>query len=194
MISAIKGTIFAISPGEAHIDTGSGFIVKVLYPVSGYSKIKNEEKVLLHTVLKIKDEEVKLYGFSTIKEKTSFEKLLSVSGVGGKTALALISAFSTAELIEAIDSGDVGKLSSIPGVGKKTAGRIVLDLTGKLELEEAEAHETVKLKEDLISGLVNLGYAPKGVREVVNKLIKDNPDATSFEELFKLALKKTSKK
>jgi Holliday junction DNA helicase RuvA len=193
MISAIRGTIFAISPGEVHIDTGSGFIVKVLYPVSGYSKIKNEEKVLLHTILKIKDEDVIIYGFPTIKEKISFEKLLSVSGVGGKTALALISAFSTAELVEAIDGGDIGKLSSIPGVGKKTAGRIVLELTGKLELAEDEAHETVKLKEDLISGLVNLGYAPKSVRELLNKIVKENPDITSFEELFKLALKKIAR-
>lgn len=193
MISAIEGTIFDISPGEIHIDTGSGFIVKVLYPVSNYTKIKSMEKVLLHTVLKIKDEDVFLYGFATKKEKIFFERLLSVSGVGGKIALSLISAFSTAELVAAIDGGDIGKISSIPGVGKKTAGRIVLELTGKLEVAEEEAHEVVKLKEDLISGLVNLGYAAKGVRELVNKLVKENPDITSFEELFKLSLKKIAR-
>ncbi|MCK4766654.1 MAG: Holliday junction branch migration protein RuvA [Candidatus Aminicenantes bacterium] len=193
MISAIKGTIFAISPGELHVDTGGGFIVKVLYPVSAYSRIKNESSVLLHTVLKIKDEEMILYGFADKKEKLFFEKLISVAGVGGKTALSLVSAFSAAELVEAVDGGDVGKLSSIPGIGKKTAGRIILELTGKLELAEEEAHETVKVKEDLISGLVNLGYAGKGVREHVNKITKENPDVVSFEELFKLALKKIAK-
>jgi Holliday junction DNA helicase RuvA len=193
MISAIRGRIFSITPGEVHIETAAGFIVKVFYPVSDYSKIKSEQQVLLHTVLKIKDEDVVLYGFSTKREKVFFEKLLSVSGVGGKTALSLISAFSTAELIEAIDGGDVGKLSSIPGVGKKTAGRIILDLTGKLELEDTSAHETVKLKEDLVSGLVNLGYPPRSVRELVNKIVRENPDVTVFEEIFKLALKKIAR-
>jgi Holliday junction DNA helicase RuvA len=193
MISAVRGKIFDITPGEVHIETAAGFIAKVLYPVSDYSKIKSEEQVLLHTVLKIKDEAMILYGFSTKKEKVFFEKLLSVSGVGGKTALSLISAFSTAELIEAIDGGDLGKLSSIPGVGKKTAGRIVLELTGKLELEDAAAHETVKLKEDLVSGLVNLGYSPKNARELVNKIVRENPGLTAFEKLFKLALKKITK-
>ncbi len=193
MITAIKGSIFFISPGEVHIDTGSGFIVKVLTPVSAYSKIKKEENILLHTVLKIKDEDMILYGFLTKKEKQFFEKLVAVSGIGGKTALSLISAFTTAQLVEAIDSGGVAKISSIPGIGKKTAGRVILELTGKLEVEEAEAHEQVKLKEDLVSGLINLGYTPKNVRELVNKIIKENPDIALFEDLFKLALKKIAK-
>lgn len=193
MITAIRGTIFDISPGEAHIDTGYGIIIKVLFPVSSYAKIKSMEKVLLYTVLKVRDEDVVVYGFAAKQEKAFFEKLLSVSGVGGKTALSLISAFSTAELIAAVDGGDLGKLSSIPGIGKKTAGRIILELTGKLELIEEGAHELVKLKEDLISGLVNLGYASKNVREMVNKLVKENPEITSFEEIFKLAMKKIAR-
>jgi Holliday junction resolvasome RuvABC DNA-binding subunit len=78
-------------------------------------------------------------------------------------------------------------------VGKKTAGRIVLELTGKLELEDAAAHETVKLKEDLVSGLVDLGYSPKNARELVNKIVRENPGLTAFEKLFKLALKKITK-
>ncbi len=193
MISAIKGKLFDISPGQVHVETGSGVILQVQVPVSAYSALKNEKEILLHTLLRIKDEQVILYGFLTLKEKAFFEKFIAVSGVGGKTALSLISAFSPKELVQAIDSGDTGKISSIPGIGKKTAQRIILELTGKLELEEEQVEETVALREDLVSGLVNLGYPVKGVTEMVNKMLKENPDTTSFEVLFKLGLKKISK-
>jgi Holliday junction DNA helicase RuvA len=193
MISAIKGRVFSITPGEVHIETNSGAIYHVLIPVSNYSKLKNTKEVLLYTVLRVKEDQMILYGFLTVKEKTFFQKFISVSGIGGKTALSLISAFSGNELVEAINNGDIGKISSIPGIGKKTAQRVVLELTGKLELEEEQVEESVQLREDLISGLVNLGYPAKGVKEVVNKTLKEHDDIDSFEELFKLALKKISK-
>ncbi|UCH93195.1 MAG: Holliday junction branch migration protein RuvA [Candidatus Aminicenantes bacterium] len=193
MISAIKGRVFAITPGEVHIETGSGAIYHVLIPVSNYSKLKDEKEVLLHTVLRVKDDQMILYGFLTLKEKFFFQKFTSISGVGGKTALSLISAFSTNELVEAINNGDIARISSIPGIGKKTAQRVILELTGKLELEEEQVEETVQLRDDLISGLVNLGYPAKGVKEVVNKTLKEHAQSNSFEELFKLALKKISK-
>lgn len=193
MISAIKGSVFDISPGQVQVDTGSGEILLVLIPVSSYSTIKNEKEVLLHTVLRIKEDQMILYGFLTVKEKCFFEKFISISGVGGKTALSLISAFSAGELVDAINNGDTVKISSIPGIGKKTAQRIILELTGKLELEEEQLEETAQLREDLISGLVNLGYPYKSVTDHVNKILKEHPETTSFEELFKLLLKKNSK-
>ncbi|MCP5046249.1 MAG: Holliday junction branch migration protein RuvA [bacterium] len=193
MISAIKGQVFAISPGEVQLETAGGVIYRILTPVSSYTTIKKENEVLLHTVLRVKDDLMILYGFLTVKEKFFFGKLTSISGVGGKTGLSLISAFSAGELIEAINNGDSAKLSSIPGIGKKTAQRIILELTGKLELEEEQPEETVQLREDLISGLVNLGYPIKSVTDFVNKTLSQNPDMTSFEELFKLLLKKISK-
>ena len=193
MISAIKGRVFDISPGLVQVETDSGLIYQVLIPVSIYTDVKKQGDVLLHTVLRVKDDLMILYGFLTITEKAFFEKFISVSGVGGKTALSLISAFSANELVEAINNGDAGKISSIPGIGKKTAQRIILELTGKLELEEEQVGETVQLREDLISGLVNLGYPAKSVKEIVNKTLKENPESTSFEELFKLILKKISK-
>ena len=193
MISAIHGKIFNISPGDLDLETEFGLIFKIFYPVSSFSELKNKEKVALYTVLKIKDEEVILYGFLLKKEKIFFEKLVSISGVGGKTALSLISAFSIGELVDAINGGDIIKISSIPGIGKKTAQRIILELTGKLELEVDQKDEYVKLKEDLISGLVNLGYSKKSVREFVNNTLKENPERESFEDLFKMLLKKISK-
>ena len=193
MISAIKGRVFAISPGLVHVETGSGLICQVSIPVSDYTVVKNREHVLLHTVLRVKEDQMILYGFLTVKEKAFFEKFISISGVGGKTALSLISAFSGNELVEAVNNGDAAKISSIPGIGKKTAQRIILELTGKLELEEEQVEETVQMREDLISGLTNLGYPAKSVKEMVNKTLRDNPESASFEDLFKLILKKISK-
>ena len=105
----------------------------------------------------------------------------------------MISAFTPNDLIEAINNGDSAKISSIPGIGKKTAQRIILELTGKLELEEEQADGTSQLRDDLISGLVNLGYPVKSVTDYVNKTLNQNPDITAFEELFKLLLRKISK-
>ncbi len=193
MISAVKGRVFDISPGKVQLETGSGVILQILVPVSSFTTIKNEKEVLLHTVLRIKEDLMVLYGFLTSKEKAFFEKFTAISGIGGKTALSLISAFSLNELVEAINNGDAGKISSIPGIGKKTAQRIILELTGKLELEEEQAAGAVQMREDLISGLVNLGYPAKSVTEYVNKTLKEYPDVVSFEELFKILLKKISK-
>jgi len=193
MISAISGRVFAISPGEVHLETQGGVIYEIRIPVSSFSSIKNEKEILLYTVLRVKEDLMVLYGFLTVKEKYYFEKFTSVSGVGGKIALSLISAFSPNELVEAINNGDTGKISSIPGIGKKTAQRLILELTGKLELDEEQAGESSQLRDDLISGFVNLGYPEKGVRDVVNKFLKENPDVKSFEELFKQILKKISK-
>lgn len=193
MISAIKGKLFSIGPGNIHVETAGGVIYHILTPVSHFSELKNQEDILLYTVHRVKDDQVFLYGFLSTREKLFFEKLTSISGVGGKTGLSLISAFSANELVEAINNGDTGKISSIPGIGKKTAQRIILELTGKLELEEEQVGETVQLREDLISGMVNLGYPVKSVTDYVSKTLKEFPDLTSFEELFKILLKKISK-
>ncbi|MCK4836096.1 MAG: Holliday junction branch migration protein RuvA [Candidatus Aminicenantes bacterium] len=194
MIAGVKGTICQISPGEVWVDTGCGFIVHVFYPVSSYSTLKNEKEILLHTVFRHKEEESYLYGFISLKEKTFFEKMISISGVGGKTALSFISAFSIPELTDAINSGDVSKLISIPGIGKKTAQRIILELTGKLDFEEDKMDDKmVKMKEDLVSGMVNLGFLSRSVTGTVEKMVKENPEETSFEVLFKRILKQIRK-
>ena len=194
MIAAVKGTVFRISPGVVYIETGNGFIIRIFYPVSSYSKIKNEKDILLHTVFRQREEESILYGFLSLKEKEFFEKLISITGVGGKTGLSFISAFSHTELTNAINRGDLNKLVSIPGIGKKTAQRIILELTGKLDFDEDELDDArMKMKGDLISGLVNLGFASRSISGYVDTIIKENPEETSFEILFKKALKKISK-
>lgn len=194
MIAAITGKVFNISPGVVDVDTGNGFIVRAFFPVSSYSKIKSETEVLLYTVFRQKEEESLLYGFLSIREKEFFEKLISITGVGGKIALSFISAFSIGELIDAINRADLNKLVSIPGIGKKTAQRIILELTGKLDFKEDELDDSrVKMKGDLISGLVNLGFTSRSITGYVDMVIKENSQESSFEILFKQVLKKIRK-
>jgi Holliday junction DNA helicase RuvA len=194
MIAAITGKVFNISPGVVDVDTGNGFIVRVFFPVSSYSKMRSETDVLLYTVFRQKEEESVLYGFLSIREKEFFEKLISITGVGGKIALSFISAFSISELIDAINRSDLTKLVSIPGIGKKTAQRIILELTGKLDFKEDELDDSrMKMKGDLISGLVNLGFTSRSISGYVDAVIKENSEEPSFEILFKQVLRKISK-
>lgn len=193
MIAAVRGRITASTPGRVCIETQSGFSVGVLVPVSGFSALQPGKEILLYTVLKIKDEDIVLYGFLDPGERRLFEKLIGVSGVGGKIAMSCISAFSDSEMAAAIEGGDVDKISSIPGIGKKTAQRIVLELTGKLEREKEAVDERVRLKEDIVSGLVNLGYPAKQVKEAANRAFKEHPETVSFEEMFKLLLRKINR-
>jgi holliday junction DNA helicase RuvA len=190
MIAAVRGKIFQLSPGRVAVDTGAGLVLQLLVPVSSFQRLRQHQEVLLHTVLKIKDEDVVIYGFLSPEEKALFEKLVAVSGIGGKTAMACVSALAPAEWLAAIAAADVAGISAIPGIGKKTAQRIILELTGKLGVEKEAPEALSRLGADLVSGLVNLGYAPKSAREIVGRVLKENPGRGDFEELFKITLKK----
>jgi len=190
MIAAVKGKIFQLSPGRVAVDTGAGVVMQLVVPVSSFQLLRPGQEVLLHTVLKVKDEDIVVYGFLRPEERALFEKLVAVSGIGGKTAMACVSALSPDEWAAAVAGADVARISSIPGIGKKTAQRIVLELTGKLEVEKEAPEALSKLGADLVSGLVNLGYPLKGAREVVGRVLKENPGRNDFEGLFKIALKK----
>jgi Holliday junction DNA helicase RuvA len=190
MIAAVRGKIFQLSPGRVAVDTGAGLVLQVLVPVSSFQHLRQHQEVLLHTVLKIKDEDVVVYGFLTLEEKALFEKLVAVSGIGGKTAMACVSALAPAEWLAAIAAADVAGISAIPGIGKKTAQRIILELTGKLGVDKEAPEALSRLGTDLVSGLVNLGYAPKSAREIVGRVLKENPGRDDFEALFKITLKK----
>jgi Holliday junction DNA helicase RuvA len=190
MIAAVRGRIVASAPGRISVDSGSGIILQLLVPVSAYAQLRENQDVTLHTVLKIKDEDVFIYGFPHPGEKALFEKLISVSGVGPKIAMSCISAMAAGEWAAAIAAADVARISSIPGIGKKTAQRLILELTGKLGLESEAPDARAQLRSDLISGLVNLGYPLKGARETVGRVLKENPSASGFEDVFKIIMKK----
>lgn len=190
MIAAVRGKVFRLSPGRVAVETGSGVILQLAVPVSSFQRLHQGQEVLLHSVLKVKDEDIVLYGFLEPEEKAFFEKLLSVSGVGGKIAMACVSAMAPGEWQTAVAAADVARISAIPGIGRKTAQRIVLELTGKLEAEPVMVEAKTRLGADLVSGLVNLGYPPKAARETIGRILKENPDREDFEGLFKAALKK----
>ncbi|MCU0236294.1 MAG: Holliday junction branch migration protein RuvA [Acidobacteria bacterium] len=190
MIAAVRGKVYQLSPGRAAVETGSGVILQLLVPVSSFQRLRQGQDVLLYTVLKVKDEDIVIYGFLSEEEKALFEKLVAVSGIGGKTALACVSALAPGEWRTVIAAGDVARISAIPGIGRKTAQRIILELTGKLEAEPAEAATATRLGADLVSGLVNLGYPPRAARETVQRVLKENPGREDFEGLFKAMLKK----
>ncbi len=144
-----------------------------------------EGKVKIFTYLSIKNEELKLYGFKTREERDLFLKLTSVSGIGVKHALEMLSSFTVGELIEAIENRDTSLLSSVPGIGKKTAQRIIFELHGKLDFYENE------LLEDLINALISLGYEKKEATKVAIESIKKEKD---LEEALKLSLQKLGEK
>jgi Holliday junction DNA helicase RuvA len=190
MIAAVRGKIFQLSPGRVAVDTGAGVVLQLVVPVSSFQQLRTGQEVLLHTVLKVKDEDVVVYGFLRPEERALFEKLVAVSGIGGKTAMACVSALSPDEWAALVAAADVTRISSIPGIGKKTAQRIVLELSGKLGVEKESEAALSRLGADLASGLVNLGYPPKKAREAAGRVLRENPGRDGFEELFKIALRK----
>ncbi|MEN8223461.1 MAG: Holliday junction branch migration protein RuvA [Acidobacteriota bacterium] len=193
MIYALKGKVVNKMPGHIYLDTGNGILYDIFTPLSYFSSIGKDENILLYTVMKIKDEDPQIFGFQSEKEKEFFLKMISISGIGSKTALLIISSFTIKEFVIALENSDVLKLSSIPGIGKKTAQRIILELSGKIIFDDEDMNEGAKVKNDLISALVNLGYPHRGVKTAVEEVLKEDVPDKSFESLFKLILKRISK-
>jgi len=193
MIAALKGTVFSLAPGRLELETKGGIIYQILTPISAYSRLRTGEEVLLHTVQKVKDEDILLFGFLDSREKKVFEKLIQVSGIGGRLALSCISALPLEELASAIETADADRISTVPGIGKKTAQRIILELTGKLDLEKLTPDANQRLKDELVSALLNLGYAPKSARDAVTAIFQEKPEQLEFETLFKTILRRVGK-
>ncbi len=193
MIYALKGKVINKIPGHIFLDTGNGVLYDIFTPVSYFSSIGIDKNILLFTVMKIKDDDPQIFGFLSEKEKEFFLKMISISGIGSKTALLIISAFTVKDFVVALEKSDVSKLSSIPGIGKKTAQRIILELSGKIIFDDEDMSEDARLKNDLVSALVNLGYPQRGVKAVVDEVLREDVSDQSFEKLFRVILKRISK-
>ena len=195
MIGGVSGRVHRAEPGEVLVETASGLWMNVLVPVSCYTQLSEGSDALLYTVMRVRDDSCQLFGFLSMRERKLFLQLISVSGIGGKIALAVISAFSPEEVVGIIEDGDFIRLSTVPGIGKKTAQRAVLELTGKLKMahESGEGGKGV-LSDELISGLVNLGFTPRHARDAVESVMREKRETREFEPLFKLALKRISRK
>ncbi len=188
MITAIEGVLEEKGPGWAVIKTG-GFSFKVLVPESTGAKLGPPGgQVRLNTFLYFREDNLALCGFTGPEELRLFAALLEVRGVGVKLALALLSAMSPAELVSCISRGDERRLRDIPGVGRTTAGRLILELKDKLKKGWAVSDEIARgADDDLMAALSGLGYSSIEVKAALDRVTWD--PYSSLEERLRLALK-----
>lgn len=192
MIALLRGILIEKHPNQVILDVG-GVGYDVIVPISTFSKLPgdgSETKLRIHT--HVREDAFLLYGFLTLDEKNLFEKLISVSGIGPGLAVKVLSGMDAADLLTAIRRGEVERLVRIPGVGKKTAERMILELRDKLPApageDQAQAPPSLSaLDEDILSALLNLGCARPAAETAVRKARAAGvPEA--FEPLFRKAL------
>jgi len=194
MIAYLKGKIWQKNPGEVIVDTG-GVGYHLLIPLSTYFKLGEPgSSVELYVYTHLTENALQLFGFCTVEEKNLFLKLISISGIGPKLALNLLSGIEPKELEEAVATTNVSRLSLIPGIGKKTALRIIMELADKLEKKEKVlSRRENKEREDLVSALVNLGFRRKESEQVVDLTISSLGPQAGFDLLLRECLKKMSR-
>jgi Holliday junction DNA helicase RuvA len=189
MIAHLRGTLLESSPGHAVVDChGVGYEVTV--SVNTFTQLPaTGGEVALFIYTHVREDQLALFGFHAVEEKALFVKLISVGGIGPRLAINILGGMSTPELVSALRAGDAARLTRMPGVGKKTAERMVLELKDKLaEFAEPAAAPRPRhgLEDDVLSALVNLGYAAAAAEQALSKL---SPAADStFEQLFRAAL------
>jgi holliday junction DNA helicase RuvA len=198
MIALLTGRIAHKAPDTLILDVG-GVGYRVQIPFSTYFELPDEGgTTTLHIHTHVKEDSIHLFGFRSAAEKRVFQLLLTVSGIGPKLARDILSNCQVEHLANALTRGDLARLSSIPGIGKKTAERLVLELKDKIaRLDLAiPAHATItsapaSILDDVASALVNLGYKEAQVRKTIDEL--DTPPDTPMEEVLKQALKRLMK-
>jgi holliday junction DNA helicase RuvA len=191
MIGQLRGRLADKRPSQVMVDVGGvGYLVAV--PLSTYAalgELHTEVTLLIHT--HVREDTLALYGFLSSREKHFFELLLGASGVGPSLALKILSGMTVEELVPAIRGGDVVRLTKIPGVGRKTAERMVVELKDKLEAvtvaEEKQPTSKAGVEADVVSALTNLGYDGRQAESAVAEG-KRAAGVTSFEKLLKAAL------
>ena len=191
MIGQLRGSLADKRPNQVLVDVGGvGYLVHV--PLSTYAalgELHTEVTLLIH--MHVREDALALYGFLSSREKHLFEMLLSASGVGPSLALKILSGMSVEELIPAIRTGDLARLTRIPGVGRKTAERMVVELKDRLEAvtieQERPAASPAGTEADVVSALVNLGYEGRAAEKAVEEA-KREAGTANFEKLLRAAL------
>jgi len=196
MIAFLRGKLLEKHPNQAIVDTG-GVGYDVIIPVSTFSALADagaEVRLCIHT--HVREDALQLFGFATAEEKAVFEKLIGVSGIGPKLAITVLSGLATPDLIAAIRESRIEQLVRIPGVGKKTAERMALELKDKMDMVPASARtataaaggETFSgVDQDVLSALLNLGCQRPAAEAAVKKA-KTSGASHDFEPLFRRAL------
>ena len=201
MIAFLRGRVLEKHPNRLIVDVG-GVGYDVAVPLSTFYTAEDAgAEIALRVHTHVREDQIALYGFATALELAAFERLIAVSGIGPKLALSVLSGIESRDLIGAIQRGDVARLTRIPGVGKKTAERIVVELRDRLPkaLESTgavappEPEDT--LREDLISALANLGYHRQAIDKVLDKVLNGATPAapSAFQDALRASLKELSR-
>lgn len=196
MIAHLRGKLLSKHPNQAILETaGVGYDVTISVPTFSDLPAVGAE-VALHIHTHVREDAIALYGFLRPSEKVLFEKLITVSGIGPKLAVTILSGMPADEMVSAIRGNDVARLTRIPGIGKKTAERMVLELRDKLPEAVPAAAMTAPAmnptEEDVLSALINLGYQRVAAEKALEVSTK-NGKAGSFDALFRNALAALSK-
>jgi len=191
MIAHLTGKLTHKSPVAIIIDV-NGVGYQVFVPLSTFYALPElESKISLGIHTHMREEALKLFGFYTIDEKRIFEKLITINKVGPKLALTILSGMPPADILSTIDSNDIVKLSTIPGIGRKTAERLILEMRDKLDglsldfVVTKDPGPEKGLFDDALSALVNLGYKKSQAEQTLKKVYAEKVDDTSIESLIK---------
>lgn len=197
MIARISGILIQKSVTHCVVDVhGAGY--RVLVPLSTFYELPEEgQSVVLHVHTHVREDAINLYGFLTQEDREVFQLMISVSGIGPKLALNILSGIAAGELLRAVVEGDLKRLTGIPGVGKKTAERMILELKDKADrLDRKPAYTGIvagktrdQVKDDALSALINLGYKGSSVRDVVDRIVREAPEVPTLDFLLKQALR-----
>ena len=187
MIAHLRGKLLEKTPARIVVDV-NGVGYEVFVPLPTFSTLPDrgaEVSIDIHT--HVREDIIALYGFSTSRERTIFEKLISISGIGPKLAMTILSGGSVDDLVGAIKRSDIARLTALPGVGKKTAERIIVELKDKLQ-DFAAGPEKTGVETDVISALENLGYNRALGESAIRRALDGDKSDVPFDVLFKRAL------
>lgn len=188
MIGYLTGKIISLKPTRILLDVnGVGYAVNI--SINTFENISDLETVSLFIYTSVKEDSITLFGFFTESEKQMFELLISVTGIGPKLALSILSGIQTDDLKDAIQRGDISRIIAVPGIGRKTGERLLLELKNKVDLvsEEEIKELSFSIKNEAVSALTTLGYNSKTADKVVRDILLENANIT-LEELIKKAL------
>ena len=195
MIASLRGTLLEKRPNQITVDVhGVGYNVAI--PISTYSALPdNGAEITLRVHTHVREDAIALFGFLTADEKMLFEKLISVSGIGPKLGITVLSGLAAGDLTSAIRSGDVQRLTRVPGIGKKTAERIILELRDKVDLVSGapaavstdKSAPLTDIEQDVLSALINLGCQRPAAETAIRKAAAAE-NSREFEPLFRRSL------
>ena len=198
MIAHLSGKLLSKQPNQVIVDVnGVGYEVHV--PLSTFYEVGEiGSPVQLRIYTHVREDTIALFGFKSAKEKLMFEQVTSISGIGPKLGITILSGMPVDELVAAIRQSNLARLTSIPGIGKKTAERLVVELRDKLAKtvptgEQTAAQSVPQPQEDVISALVNLGYAKPSAEKAVQAVLSTSKPEPAFEELLRTALRQLSR-